>query len=372
MKCIKCDTDNKLKDRTDGVCQKCRHPIVFDPKRTFGDFFNDKLFQKTVALISVSNTLKFTPRQYYYFINNMKAVNPQYSIAPLGCFFLFAALVSFFIGLSKHDFVPLFVVPSVLLLISLFTMPSVLAMFGIKPRRSIRVTYGTAVAAFDRWAAVNEPIDLLLPNPLKSIPSGKVAAELLDYSFDRLIVTETDEIAQFLIANNFHFENNCAVLSINKYPIKIFDTIMMMLKNNPELKVFVLHNASWRGISILDQVRNEWFKDQPTVQIIDLGLLPRQFEKKAMFVETDFEGVKEAKVSAGVRESLTQKERKWLSEGNAVKAESIAPQNLLRMIATGFAMSKDPTKKDSLVPVSDSSSSGSDPGIFIFASDSFG
>src|ERR1700704_2359109 len=34
MKCIKCNTDNNLKDRTNGAgrCKQCRHEFAFDPK----------------------------------------------------------------------------------------------------------------------------------------------------------------------------------------------------------------------------------------------------------------------------------------------------------------------------------------------------
>ncbi|NET29771.1 hypothetical protein [Okeania sp. SIO1I7] len=50
----------------------------------------------------------------------------------------------------------------------------------------------------------------------------QINSEVTAYSFDRLIVCETAEIAQFLIANNFHFEHNCAVLSIDGYPQNIW------------------------------------------------------------------------------------------------------------------------------------------------------
>ena len=33
-----------------------------------------------------------------------------------------------------------------------------------------------------------------------------------------------------LLANNFHFENNCAILSIEGYPPNVFETVRAMLK----------------------------------------------------------------------------------------------------------------------------------------------
>ncbi|WP_198007661.1 hypothetical protein [Dactylococcopsis salina] len=40
--------------------------------------------------------------------------------------------------------------------------------------------------------------------------------------FDRAVICDRSEIARFLIANDFNFENNCAVLSVAGYPKNIF------------------------------------------------------------------------------------------------------------------------------------------------------
>jgi len=373
VKCIKCNCDSKLKERENGCCIGCKHPFVFDPrKRPAGDFFNDKLFEKSIALISVNNTLKFTPKQYHYFVNGMKAVNsPGAASQGFAVLLFIVAIVVCMFGAGAQNVFLMVAGPIVLVLLGMAMLPSVQASFGVVPKKTIKV--GIA-GAFERWAAVNEPIKSLLPSPEKSLPRGDVAAELLDYSFDRLVVTESDDIAQFLLANNFHFENNCAVLSINKYPITLFTTIMRMLRNNPDLKVYALHSCSWRGIKILDQLRNgeDWFKDQPGVQIIDLGLLPRQLAKRPAFVEQNSAANTPNVVPMNLKESLTDTELKWLDKGNIVQLESIPPQGLLRLISMGIAMSKDPTKKDSLVPVSNTSGSGTDGGIYVFTSDSFG
>ncbi len=58
------------------------------------------------------------------------------------------------------------------------------------------------------------------------------------------------EIAQLLIANNFDFENNYAVLSITGYPENIFSTVMEILRRNPDLKIYeliLLISQLWRS-----------------------------------------------------------------------------------------------------------------------------
>jgi hypothetical protein len=69
MKCINCGTDNKLKDRTanQGRCIKCNHPFVFEPTSMGTAKITDSMFSKTLADISASYTLYFTPKQLLYF-----------------------------------------------------------------------------------------------------------------------------------------------------------------------------------------------------------------------------------------------------------------------------------------------------------------
>jgi hypothetical protein len=71
MKCIQCQTDNKLKDRTanQGRCKHCNHPFVFEPTSMAGIRFTDPFFAKAIADISANHTLFFTPKQFFYLID---------------------------------------------------------------------------------------------------------------------------------------------------------------------------------------------------------------------------------------------------------------------------------------------------------------
>ena len=75
------------------------------------------------------------------------------------------------------------------------------------------------------------------------------------YSFEGLVVSYSSSVAQLLIANNFHFENNCAILSITDYPQSIFCTTVQMLHRNPDLKVYGLQSCSPKGISLAHPLR---------------------------------------------------------------------------------------------------------------------
>src|SRR5207247_1475135 len=120
-----------------------------------------------------------------------------------------------------------------------------------------------------KWSHNNCHMYKLLPAPKVASTHANISPEIKQYSFDRLIVCEHAAIAQFLIANNFHFENNCAVLSIDKYPHNIFATVMEMLRRNPSLKVYALHDASPAGVQLTHRLASDsdWFHGSSNVQI---------------------------------------------------------------------------------------------------------
>src|SRR5256714_14539329 len=95
------------------------------------------------------------------------------------------------------------------------------------------------------------------PPPAQALPP-----DVTSYSFDRAVVTDRAETAAMLVANNFHFENDCAVLSLDGYPGAMAPTILEMLKRNPQLHVFGVHDASPQGCLLPLQLRGpNWFPD---------------------------------------------------------------------------------------------------------------
>lgn len=376
MKCHKCQADSNLQDRSNGRCSRCSHPFVFDPRRT-NDPYNDIQFSKALEAISPANSIKFSPRQFYYFLNSRKFAGTSLTgCTIIGLFPVFLLIFIFTTAANKganvfFTFMWLLFAYFILVLIAKFKQEQ------DEAKHRFRWTYNRIKDDLSRWENHNGLIGGLLPEPSKSIPAvADVPKEILDYSFDRLVVTQHDEIAQFLIANNFHFENNCAVLSINKYPYTLFDTVMTMLRNNENLKVYALHDCSWDGISMLDKLRSEdaWFGKQASAQIIDLGLVPRQMEKRKTFIErtSPHEDRPISSVSDKLRRSLNAKETQWLSTGKVVRLESIAPRTLLRLITMGIAASRDPEKKDALIPIDTRNDGLGDGGIYVFSGDSFG
>lgn len=362
MKCIKCGADNKLKDRqsNNGRCQKCKHRITFDPK--LGDKITDTFFAKTLEKISANDSLYFTPRQFYYFFNSRKASK--------GSIILGASLMiaSIFVAI----YLPFgFILGAIVFALGVYYLWTALAPKYLG--RKATISSEDIRKIIDRWEQNNGDVAKLLPAPPQKALSASINPEVTAYSFDRAVICDRNEIAHFLIANNFHFENNCAVLSVNGYPHNIFETVLEMLKRNPDLKVYALHDASPSGVQLVHRLRTQprWFAGSSGVTIFDLGLLPRQLLKKKMFVlKTDESGAQATAISAEIKATLQADEIKWLEEGKHVELESLAPMVLLRILREGIAKSRNPEADDAIVVVGDGGYYGSD--VSVYSVDSFG
>jgi hypothetical protein len=196
----------------------------------------------------------------------------------------------------------------------------------------------------NRWQQINGSILKILPPPNQENTPATVNPDVTAYSFDRLVVCDSASIAQLLIANNFHFENNCAILSINGYPQSIFDTTMQMLRRNPDLKVYAIHDCNPQGITLVHNLRTNanWFLNSEIV-IIDIGLTPRQIiaTKRGMFIQSSPESAQAAKqLPEEIRQSLSAEELAWLESGKFVELESFTPQRIIKVMQKGIAGSQ--------------------------------
>jgi hypothetical protein len=416
MKCIQCQTENNLKDRTAnfGNCSSCKHKFAFEPTTMLTVKVTDPMFKKTIDELSANNTLFFTEKQLTYFLDKrlrrFSTANGQF-----GCLYIFMNVwfTGFFGGLGSIVFVPLAIATgvkspmafsfvaanfiwqgitiwrlrrnsistsmdsksrrssaqylrilgfAVLLLgipASLIIAPSpilfaaaVLMGMGAISWGNDRLSTSTNISQellfqssdikgwLKRWQEVNGTVFRLLSPPANKNGTAAINPDVTAYSFDRLVVCQSAEIAQMLIANNFHFENNCAILSIEGYPQDIFDVTMQMLRRNLDLKVYIFHDCSPQGMGILKELKtsDRWFKNS-NVAIIDIGITPNQVMKSNhLFIHTSTTSAEVAKrVSPSDWTGLTLDEVAWLEAGNYVELESFTPQQLIQVLNRGIA-----------------------------------
>jgi hypothetical protein len=389
MKCINCGTDNNLRERqaNQGSCKSCHQAFVFEPTTmtAFGVTFTDSLFANLLATISVNGTLFFTSKQFAYMFDRKYKKKLWFGSGslPFTLFFILFIFIPilgvvFAFYLSKISSSPLakssyrrqaavmMCITGIVMLLGgiglgivykswvsfglaiLIGLPVIFWGFlqqqkVIKSHEEFLVELSQITQWLQQWQAVRGNIDRLLPAPqatLAAVPDPAVTA----YSFDRLVVCDRPAIAQILLENYFHFEYNCAILSITGYPENVCDTVLEMVRRNPDLMVYAFHDASPDGVNLIHRLRSEsrWFPDT-TVKIIDVGLLPRQViaNRYKMFIRQAAAAASAAhELPPATRQSLTASELVWLDAGNYAELESFTPQRLIQILQHGIMISR--------------------------------
>ena len=431
------DNKLKARTANQGRCIKCNHPFVFEPTSMGTATITDSMFSKVLADISASHTLYFTPKQLLYFLDSRVRKKAFQPIVFWFLYLFLNVWVTGFVGGFTAAFIPnSFLVVNlvyqavtiwhlfnntnssslnnasrkasartlqglgVLILVvgisaSLFVLDSfsvfsivvilgLLSIFlGTRHRQLGKVENIPQQFLFSstdldswlrKWQQINGKVDKVLTSQQEQIAPTSINPDITAYSFDRLVVCDSANMAQLLIANNFHFENNCAILSITGYPQSIFSTTMEMLRRNPDLKVYAIHDCSPKGVSLVHHLRTSenWFLNS-NVTIIDLGLLPRQIiaSQGKMFIRYSSQLKHEAKkLSVDICQSLTADELAWLHTGNFVELESFTPQKLIQVLRHGISGSLNLESDDSsIILIGDS---GINSGNDLYMVESFG
>lgn len=377
MKCIHCGNDSTYPQRSANgkKCTTCHHPFAFEP-RTDPLSVSDALFQKCIQEVSSEETLKFTEHQLYYEFarrTQKKSVHiPEpfgWSAACLGAGGIVGAAAGF----------PLLIPCGIAAAIVACVVGANVG--KKKPQtRVVKTLFGEFHRGYlSPWVETHGKIQGLLPElPRKRVlfssepPPG--APDIMAYSFDRALIVERAEVAAMLVANRFHFENNCAILSLDKrFPTEgRFDLVLDMLRRNPRLIVFALHNASLEGMTMVSSLRDpDWFPD-PTIRIADIGLRPRHAQKSALLLNKRDPQT----LPPEVRAVLDKSEASWLEDGFVAGLEVMRPARLMRAIYQAFSQMVTVGPDGTLILVN------SGPGIWvgdgygsetgIYAADSFG
>lgn len=376
MKCIHCGSDSKYKDRSsNGLrCSSCLHPFAFEPK-TDPLSVSDGLFQRVVKDVSADNTLFFTEHQLWYELNRrviskMVHVPKGFGWGAGACI---AAGAAGCVLLANP-------VPIIIGIAGAITSIVVGTKVGKKnpAPRKIRIPFATFQSKYlQRYITAHGRLEKLLPPVIDrpNTPRGQIwsdqAPDLTSYSFDRALIVDTADIAAMLVANRFHFENNCAILSFDqRFPEgEKFSTIREMLNRNPRLIVFAIHSTTVPGLRMAFTLREpNWFPD-PSVQIIDLGLRPKHAIKGGFLLTEGPTVGTTPKLAA----QLEAEEVKWLSEGNIAELASLRPARLMRAIYQGFAQASQVNSDGEVVLVDTGHGVWvHNPGADVYAADSFG
>lgn len=314
MKCIRCGHDSKLKERAGGNCPKCNGRFAFEP--TKGDPFTDPAFQNAIDVVSAKGQLRWGAEHLYYELaRRRQRAKPGCAIAGV---VIFSAGTVFFVAKAAW----------VALLLALIAAAFALSLWRAKTRKYVKLEQRQFDGLLKAWqGAHGVPKGMIV----RALPRGTPApprpleADIADYSFDRAVICDRARTADLLLANNFHFENNCAILSIDGYPEAQFEPVRAMLKRNPRLRVFALHDATPNGCRLARELASDpnWFAGR--IKVIDVGLRPDQLRAFGGLYQPH----KGAKVQAG--KGISRLEAAWLS-GQALELAAIRPEQVLKRL----------------------------------------
>lgn len=366
MKCIHCnsDTTHRVRSSNRGRCGSCKHPFAFEP-RTDTLKVTDGLFVRAVKDVSGDNAAFFTETQLWYEFNR-RLLRKKVPISPGATLIGVSGVGGVLAVVIAHAFWPLAVitVPGVIGGIVLYARAKKAGPVLPHPQISAREFHRKYLM---RWGAIHGAIPKLLPPLAPSTTPAPAPPDVAAFSFDRALITDHAAVAALLVANNFHFENNCAILSADGYPQHAAATILTMLRRNPRLRVFALHDASEAGCGLPLTLRGpNWFPD-PAVQVMDLGLRPSHVLKMRPI---SLPGGSRT-LPPALHATLAPEEAAWLERGDSVELEAVRPAKLMRSVFQGFA------RADQADTLGDSGGGGIiiwdfDGGADIQSADSFG
>jgi len=318
MICIRCQSDATYPERKDSrKCPKCGERFAFEPREN--DAFSDKAFQNAIDAVSSSGQVKWGVEHLYYELcRKKKATN---------------VLAIFMVILSTIVTLGLIAIKPLLLLVHI---PVSLGLLWLTTRRTIRSEFprGDFERMWDRWGVVHgKPKSVIARRPQEDKPARAPEPDIGDYSFDRVVICDRARTVDLLLANNFHFENNCAVLSVGGYPQQAFETVRRMLRRNPRLEVFVLHDITPEGCRLVHRLANdpEWFRGMG-VRIVDVGLRPIHAPpfKKLFQAST-----REIPSGGGI----SHEEARWLSR-HQLELAVIRPEQIVKRLFRAMSQSQ--------------------------------
>jgi len=341
MKCIYCAHDAMYPDRAAGVCPNCKKGYAFEPRT--GSAYSDMAFKSAIDAVSANGTVRFLPEHVRYELARRKRRGR---------------------GTSNTCFT--FAVGSVALMLAAplagLVLSAVFGTIGLLAAPGARLKLDGFQADWSRWCSVHSDP----PGLIKRRHTTKVAEpyrggdEMQQYSFDRAVICDRPETVDLLLANNFHFENNCAVLSPDGYPPRAFDTVKAMLRQNPKLTVYALHDATFEGCRLAQMLASspDWFKGR--ARVVEVGIRPGHTKRlrglwtAPSSLPSEFSGI-------------TDEERKWL-DANSAELFAIRPEQVIKRLFKAItsdvdALSRDAdvwTDKRSLAVESQTSDGGDD------------
>lgn len=262
MKCPTCGHNQKVKYGL--ACGGCGYRFVFNPKEPATRGLTDGKFDACIRAASQNETLYFTRNQLQAAYCRRMSGSP---LKQIGCGIV--ALV-FAAVLATTEVWP------VVIISGLVGLGFVAA--GIQASRR-KITPRHFDMLLDRWLSGGRTIDRLLEEPaLHDPPPQWSEPDIYDYGVERLLIVERDILVDLFVMNGVHAEQRMLVVSETGYPDYLMPVARRLLEEQPDLPVFLLHDATVHGVAMAERMRVSDVLPLEGRTVTDLGMFPTDFQ----------------------------------------------------------------------------------------------
>ncbi|MCM8532653.1 MAG: hypothetical protein NE330_15915 [Lentisphaeraceae bacterium] len=277
MKCPRCEADvrqqpplNETALKRPGVICLCGYRFIFHPKV---DGISDNLFSNYIEHLSFSDQRYFTYQQFLMLYPHHLKDTTKFGFGAFIIIFFLTVLSSFLIHKS------FFFIGFILLGTT---------MFLCKLRE---FTTDEKKAHLKKWQKYSGKLEKLLENSSinleEDIPQSK-EEDIFDYGIQSILITQTDKLVNLLVLNEFHTDNQCLVISESGYPSHLHEKAKNYLQEQPDLKVFLLHNASEDGENMKERLLKNSELPLKKENIEDMGIKREELSQLKFFKQYNF------------------------------------------------------------------------------------
>lgn len=263
MKCPECGHDQKVKYGL--KCGGCRYRFTFNPKESKTKGLTDGKFSGCIDAASQNGTSYFTRNQFYAIYARRMSGSP---LKQIGCG---VVLLVGAVGFALAMLWPFAMVA---------TIVGVIVVIGGLVEAGRKITPAQVDVLLDRWLTDGKTIDRLIEKPtLHDPPPEWSEPDIYDYGVERILIVERDVLVDLFVKNGIHAEQRMLIVGESGYPDYLLPVAQRLLTEQPDLPVFLLHDASSQGVRMKDRVLARGLLPLDGHPVTDLGMFPTDFQK---------------------------------------------------------------------------------------------
>ncbi|MEN8870074.1 MAG: hypothetical protein ABF380_04465 [Akkermansiaceae bacterium] len=239
------------------TCKSCSYKFFFDPKKdklTSSITLHDKRFEAIINHASANGTYHFTPDQFF---SSARHIGRE---SKIGCIIASVLVLSAgVIGIAYEVIILLLF--TIFIGFMVFIGGTISLLGGRQPKRK---TWDRFVK---QWEDKMDGIPQLIKSPaLGNPPPDWKEEDIYDYGVSGIILCDREETVDWLVLNQFHTQTNSLILTADGYPSYLHGVAQTLLKNKPDLNVYLLHGPGTSASFLAGQ------NSLPTSNMTDLGL----------------------------------------------------------------------------------------------------